>query len=462
MTANPRIFQKAAFRMNAGNTANLPPSGGGWGSGDDIQSLVGNYAQPWLTFGNGVNIGTEEDNSVTDNAFMSTPVLITKTVDNPLSFSDRFNGINRLHLWCWGFENDVKPVMVFVGSATPWGVSEPAAGTLFEDSTAGTTQKFTFLRTEVFKNTSNVDIYHYVFANNDPATAPDPTPAGTLTEVGGGGETFTYTAHSAPMYEHLFELESNDRQLREYSTAEQAMTDFVAGKRNLLATLAKRFKSHDVTYPDALCRSFNWSMSSPGLASIETNFLAFREDRDQAVTSAGWDFPADLTNNSNVPTHTQTSFRIGATPATVVEICLSEMGLNVDIPLQQIQDTCSNENLAVPVLEGKYSIGQTGTISRYDVDTYQDIRDAQSTVVTQTVSHKGYLMKEFLVSEATIPEADPTDDEVAMQALVLGVGFVPLANDPWATHLFGNTRLQNSPVVLRTRDFDPQNSMFEE
>lgn len=461
MTANPKIFQKGAFRLNAGNTVNLPPSGGGWGSGDDLASLVGDFATPWLTFGNTLDIGTEEDNSITDNAFMSTPVLISKTVDNPLSFYDRMEGINRLQFWMWGFENDVKKVMVFVGTLTPWSTSEPAAGTLFEDQT-GTTQKYDFLRTEVFKDSNGNSFFHYVFTNVGDTAAPSGTPSGTLDEIGGTSIVFTYSAHSAAMYEHLFEIEKNDTDLREYTAAEQAMDDFVAGKRNLYATLGKRFKDHDTLYEDALCRSFSWTLSAPGLAQIETNFLAFTENKDEAVTSAGWDFPANLTNNRNVPRHIDLTFRIGATPATLSDICMSELGLSVAKPLQQIQDTCSGENLAVPILEGKYDIAQTGTIARYSLKTFQTIRDAQTTVVTQTVMHQGFLMSEFLVSEANIIEAGPNDDDVSAEPLVLGIGFVPLASDPWAIHLFGNTRLQNSPVVRRQRDFNPVNSMFEE
>jgi len=142
------------------------------------------------------------------------------------------------------------------------------------------------------------------------------------------------------------------------------------------------------------------------------------------------------------------------------ELGMSNVDINVSVPLQSIQDFVSGLSIAEPEIEGKYDIGVTGTISRHTVETYQQYRDNQSVVVGHLYSNQGWYMQEYIIKEATLPTAGPDDSDIAQEPLDLKVGFVCATTHAFTNWLYGITETQSSPIVFRVRDLNPQNEML--
>ena len=439
---SPKIFQTGAMALENGKVGVNQSTG--FGTPNSVKSLAGNTAFPWLSFGNKLGIDKEEDNSITTNAFKTTARMIGQKVDNPVSFYDRFYGLNRFKYWMFGFEDEVKKVVAYKGvESAPF---TPGAAFTDQDSIP-----FTFLRKEVEKG-----VTIYVFATASVAVL-DAT--GTLTATVGGA-TLAYTSQSGYMYEHVFELDGFGRHFRDYQTVEH-LSGYTAGdKKNMAATLGKRMGDYDILYPNSMCKGFTYKLSAAGLAQYECNYIGFKEVRQTPSLASTWVLPTELSDNKGVPAHYQTSFYIGTTQATMVELGMSEINVAVETPLQVLQDTISGLWIAEPVLEAKYGLKMTGSISRHSQPTYQDIRDAQTDVCARIAQVSGWYMQEFLIREATIVDAGPDDDAVSKEPLELSIGYNGANENPFATWLQGNTLVHNSPIVLRVRDFDPTNSMF--
>jgi len=467
--ADPKVLQGAAFRLNAGNTVNLPPSGGDWLGEDTFMALAGAYMFPHFSIGNAVNVETEEDNSVIGRAFMSTPRMTGKMIDNPISCYDRFEGLDDYDYWNWGFCNDLKKVIVFKGAdpATAFvGGAIPAAGELaYEDATAGTPQIFTFVRHETTKTEPGVEEHLYVFTPDTGVTAPDPTPAGTLIQTSAPAtNNFTYTEHSVVLEEKLFEIDSLGRQLREYTTPEIAMDDYVAGKKNPFASVAKRFTPYDMEFDNVVSSGFTWSTSAPGGAKLEGNFLSPRQRRNSTTQSSpNWTLPDGLENNRSVPFHHQMQFWIGTDPSSLECLGMTELSYEVTPPLEKIQTTKSGLSLAEPYIEGKYTVGLTGTVGRHSVETYQNYRDLQTLVVAKIKMSQGYNVKTVYFKECNIIASGPDDTNVASEPLQMGVGYARAADDQWATtELTNHTQIHESPAVMLVRSPSSVNPMFKE
>jgi hypothetical protein len=385
--------------------------------------------------------------------------MIGKKIDNPLSMYARFAGLNKLHYWMWGFENSVKPVMAFVGAFSV----PPVVGTVYTDN-AVAVGEYTYLRAESAKaadGSTNVTLY--IFSVDHANTTGPVLQAGIATGPLATGH-IDFTAHSTIMYEHLYELDAFGRQLRDYRTAEQAVTDeegvvlYAAGdKKNLTATGAKRMTEYDIRYRNMLCKSFNFKCASPDLASWETNYLGFDEARGD-YDSDTWTLPTDLKTNTTVPAHYQLQFQVGRLESSLVALGVTDISVEVGIALQSLQDTVSGLYIAEPIFEDKYDIKVSGTISRHSSETYQGYRDNQDRLVARVGMNYGYYMQEILVNAATLSDAGPNDDNVAREVLALDVE--DTGANAWAVHLTGNTLIHKSPIVFRVRDFDPINQMF--
>ena len=68
-------------------------------------------------------------------------------------------------------------------------------------------------------------------------------------------------------------------------------------------------------------------------------------------------------------------------------------------------------------------------------------------------------MQEWMVKEATIPEAGPNNDDVAKEPLDLGVGYVCSTPHQFTDWLYGVTETQESPILFRVRDTSSVNEM---
>ena len=446
MATSVKINQLGAFQLEAGQAgAGLSP---GWGQSGSEEALGANDAFPWTSFGKGKTINSERPNEITSEAYPDIPQKVGEYVDKSISLYPRFysSKFGSMLYWMWGFENSIVKVGVFT-LTTP--SVEPVAGATYRDTD---TNDFTFMRKETWGTT-----IYYIFRCDDSAV---PTLAtGNLTKQAGTGDaTLTFSARSALMYEHLFELDAHERHLVDYRTAEQ-ITGWGAGdKKNRMATLGIKLGTNDYRYKNAMCKGFSLKSSAGSFTELSADFIAYDEDRGD-YSSANWTFDSGFNVSDSIIAHHNWLMQVGASATTLVDLGVTSFDLGVSIPLQVIQDTVSSTHIAEPVFEGKYGITCGMVISRHTVDTYQDYRDAWTSVVARMAARSGYYMQEFLVNETKITEAGPDDGEVPTNALKLDVGYSSTNN--WSTWLYGNTLIQSGPVVLRWRNDDSTNHMFE-
>lgn len=444
MAESIKVFQTGAFQLEAGKTG--VGQSPGWGESGSEETLGANNAFPWLNFGKGMTVNDITDNSITSEAYQDVPRIIGKYVEKPLGMYARFAGMGSFNYWMWGFENSIVKVGVFV-LTTP--SVDPTPGDTYRDVDLN---DYTFLRKEINQSTT-----YYVFRCDDNVV---PTLAtGNLDLVSGSGDDpLAFTAHSVLMYEHLYELDAHTRHFVDYLIAEQ-ITGWASGdKKNRMATLGIKMGTNDFRYKNAMCRNFGFASNAGALAEINGDFLAYEEERGD-YSSANWTFPSERNSSDNIVAHHQVMMQIGASESALTTLCVTAIDLSIGIPLQVLQDTCSGLYIAEPIMEGKYDIGLTTTISRHSVDTWQDYRDAWTSLVGRISANYGYYRQEYLVQEFKIPEAGPDDSDVASEPLTLKSGD-PSGNN-WSTWLYGNSLIQGGPIVMRVRDLDSTNHMFE-
>jgi hypothetical protein len=115
--------------------------------------------------------------------------------------------------------------------------------------------------------------------------------------------------------------------------------------------------------------------------------------------------------------------------------------------------------MSEPVMEGKYGIDLVLNLSRYSADTYQTVLDNYSDVSVQIQALSGYNMFEVLVGQAKIVEAGPTYEPVSRDSLKLA----PFYSTDTLSGWLGSTapaRVENSPILIRTRNATSANQMY--
>lgn len=468
-TPTPQIFQLAA-RLLENGLFSASPQSLGWADPLSWKTPGANDGMSWEELGNPITVNHVTDDSVTGKASMSAPRLVGLRVDLPLNFLARFSDIDDLHYWMFGFENVPQGVFVYHVDplSSPWTPSVPAVGTIFEDATLN---QFTYLRTEPAKNSIGEDELLYIFAGTTP---PDTVLGpGQLLETGAGTDTFDYLVASTQKFEHLLELDASGRRYRDYLVSEQ-ITGWSAGdKKNPMMTIAKRMSHYDFRYGNSMCRSFTYSQPSTDVARWETNFLAYKQERSDAAGgfgSATWTLLPSLEDNETAPAHFQSRTHLGEIAGVfnddpslgLQELCSADFSVAVDIPLKQDQTTCSGLYLAPPIIEGKYDITYSDTILYHVDEHWQDYRDENTRLFARFASYLGDDMLELMMKNVVLTQAGPDDSDVAMEPLEGKVSTTNAADDQWATSgwLFGNTQIQDMPLVMRVRNDNSVNSMF--
>jgi len=443
MSNTVKVLQKGAFHLEAGK-AGVGQSPG-WGQANSAASLGTNDAYPWLSWPRGKNINHAVDNSIIGNAFKDIPRKVGEHVEKPISMYSRFEGMEALYYWMFGFANSVLPVVCFVVD-TP--SVEPLAGALYDDTDDNT---FTFLR----KETSGSTVY-YVFKAEDSASPALAT--GDLTKASGTGDaTLSFTAHSTVLYEHLFELDELGRSYVPYPAAEQ-ITGYSAGdKKNRMATIGTKMGTNDFRYKNAMCSSFGFRSNAGQLGETFAEFIAHDEERG-SYNSAGWTYPSTRISNDNIVAHHQFTVQVGPSEAALTALGVTAFETGCQIPLEVMQDTLSGTHISEPTIEGKYDLALGMTLSRYSAETFQNYRDSWSNVVARIAGNYGYMMQELLYNDLIVGEAGPDESDVAKEPLVLYTGYN--SNNNWSNWLHGNSLLQNGPMVLRVRTTESQNQMF--
>jgi len=445
--ASVKIEQVGAFQLEAGQAGGAQSPG--WGESGSEESLGANDAFPWVDFGKGKTVNVAEPNEITSEGFQDIPVKVTEYTEKPLSTYARFAGLGAFNYWMWGFENSIVKVAVFT-ITTP--SVDPTAGAVYDEEVGGGGNGYTFLREETWGSTT-----YLIFRAVDSAVPAGQS--GTLYKQSGTGDaTLAYTAVSALMYEHLYELDAHERHLADYRTAEQISGWGAGDKKNRMATLGIKLDTNDFRYKNAMCKKFGFSSSAGELAMHPMEFVAYDEERAD-YSSASWTFPATFHASDNIVGHHQLVCEIGTAEGAMVAVGVTNVEFSVDIPLQIIQDTISGTHLAEPVMEGKYGVGLSMALSRHSADTYLGYRDAWTTVIGRVAGRYGYYMQEFLFNEMKVPEAGPNQDDVPKENLRFAAGYSTSNN--WSSWLYGNTLIQDGPVCFRVRNLDSVNHMFE-
>jgi hypothetical protein len=457
-----KIFEAGAFGLEYSRQATPH---GGWGDNLSANKLESSAGFPWLSFSNQFNIGTAMDNSVTSTAFETGSRIVSKTVDNDLSFHNRFEGCNAFLAWMWGWEGAaVETVALTVTDA-----SVPlVAGDVLTD--LNTTDTFTFARYETYRDMEFNLLTLAILYPDAPDTVPTAGP-GTLD---GTVNDLPYLTTSLTMYEHLYELAKDGRQLRNFTADEETalgghyVTD---DQRCLMGTLAKRYTEFQVRYANALSKKMDIKWTPAELSTYDSGYMAFREERvetgnnfEGSTQPVDFDMACSLTDVTGVVAHYQTAVEIGKRNTDTETFPLAEEGItdlniSTEIPLQNLQDTISGVYLANPFLEGKYKITSSMTVSRMDGPKFSEYRDTLQKLKGRISSNMGFLMQEVLIKEFTLTKAGGDDSDVTAEPLDLSINASCGVHD-FADHLYGQTEVNNSPIVMRTRDYNKYNMLL--
>lgn len=443
--ASVKALQKAAFKLEKGLIEDQSP---GWGEVGSEQTLGAGDAFPYLSLGKGKTINTVEDESITTNGFKDTPRKTGEFIEKSLEHDAYFTDMNNKHFWAFGFENSIVEECCFI--ITDPGV-EPIAGAVYNDIDDNS---FTFLRKEVHGS-----LVYYIFRCDD-HTVPALT-TGNLDRVSGvGDDPLVFTSRSSLMYNHLYELDAHERHLTEYRLAEEIAGYTSGDLKNRMATIGLALVN-DMIYKNAMCSKWSISSSAGQVAKFMYDFIAYTESRGD-YSSSSWTFPSGIITNTNRMSHDQFKVEVGTNENSLYTLGISDFDVNIEIPLNKIQDTASGLYLAEPVFEGQYSLGCNLVISRHTANTYQDLMDAWTTVCVRISAVYGYYRFELLINAAKVKSPGASDDDVARENLELVPYYTTpgVSSNNFATWLYGNTLIQKSPIILRVRDLSSINQMF--
>jgi len=444
--ANPKMFQKGAFKLESN-------SSDGWGG--DKATFGANDGFPWITFDNSLGTETAENESVLDRAFKSNPRKVKELPENPLSAYVYFSQLRNFLYWCLGYENDPNEVVVVKVATSTDPCSSSEVGEVFSDGT----NDFLYVRSE--KQSSSM--YQIIFEPSSSSQVPDGstmTGADNADEISSGD----IDSISDTMYEHILELDSRGRQMRTLSSSEyNSLDDFGStDKKTLQATLCKKMENYDLLYKNAMSKSFSLSASPGGLMQINSDFVAYNEERVAlSRPSDTYDLISALATLDNVIAHYQCKFELGETESGLTELGIGEFNLNAENPLNMEQSTLSGYSVDSPILSAPYNVSLSATIQRHSAQTWQTIRDNWTSVVGKLSAWYGFKLFKVVIEEGKINTAGPDNSDVAKEPLELNAGYVSASNwTDWSAGQSGSIDpSQRSPLKVVIRDTDNTNSM---
>jgi hypothetical protein len=432
-----KILEKMAVRLELATDTNA-----GWGLAPSILTPTTGDLIPYTSLEKGMTPVSVEDNSISNAGFSDTPVQTGLMVEKSFAMNLWYSGLDAILYWIFGFENSIVPVCLFTIS----GVSvEPTGGAVYHDTDS---TDFTFLRKEVQKNAT-----YYIFST---ATVPVLATGNLSKQSGTGDTTLAFTAHSVKYYEHLFELDANERHLAAFRTAEQ-ITGYASGMRkNRCMSIGVSTSVTDLLYPNAMCKKFSLQSAAGQISTMSCDYVAHKELRGN-YTSSGWTLPSDFISNSMEMIHHHLRFKIGTTESALVSLGVSDVSFGLDIPLDSVQNTESGLYISEPMFEGKYKTSLEAKLTRYAATTYAGYRDAWTTVCGVIESFYGYYGFELMFNTMKISTAGPDSSNVESEPLKFEIG---LDSNAFPLRLYGNTLIQSGPVVCRVRNLNSANSMF--
>jgi hypothetical protein len=446
MATTVKNVRKGVFRIEQGATEVA------WGTGGvDFTSDVDNLF-PYLTLGAKKKVGHVTDDSIVGLAFSPTPNLVSGYVEDSLSAMAKYERQLDFLTWAFGFNSIPVKAVCFVLSA-----GTPVVG----DTYTTDSKTFTFKRTE-----ANRAGTLYTFT---PTTVAPTTATGTLTRTGGtGSATCTYTAVSVLMYERVYELDAKNRHVVAPAAAAythqaalgiEGYTGLSTRYKNRRASMAVANGPADVLMINTMCKKFGLGSSAGDYAKWAADFCGYSQTRG-SYGSANW-IPqsADIMNADLDLLHHQLEFSVGTAEGSMVDLGVTDFSFDVGIPLQVQQDCISGTYMQEPVMEGKYDIKVSATLSRHANDVYQAYRDAWTEVLVRAKYVSGYRLISFMFGSNKISDAGPDDGGVAKEPLVFTPGWQ--ATKPFPLALTG-ALYQGSPINVLVRDTNALNPLIGE
>jgi hypothetical protein len=287
-------------------------------------------------------------------------------------------------------------------------------------------------------------LWYWMFGYEDGGDSPD--------DLGGG------------YYEHMFELDAHERHYTTYRTAEQTAGDYAStDRKNRAASFAFKRGPNDHRYAHQLCTGFTFSSSADdGLVRFTSKGIGPKEERGD-YGSGTWTMPTALQGSSLDVLHRQCTVSIKPSGGAFIAYGVSAWEVNVEIPLKMDRDTESGLYLIEPVMEGGYTVNATVTLSRHSADTFPGYRDNWTECLMKIVATSGSYSFELYLPSMKIPDAAPSEDDVAQVPITFTCAKEPDITSPvFATEMGNMTMIQGGQLFLITNNTNSVNEMRRE
>jgi hypothetical protein len=462
MGASSKITQSGAFGNEFSYAS--PNQHLGWGNTPPNTPLSKDAGFPYLNFEHDPEPVLERDASVNSKAFQTGEREVGRTLDKALSFNNRSEGIDKQLAWMFGWESKTRQVIVL-------NVTNFVTATIGEEFTDGT-DDYKFVRCYKSRTITNRILYWVVLEYNSVLPAAPVAPA-TLTLERLVGDDIVYSSVDL-MYEHLYEISDDGRLFRPFSSAEltllgnQATSDDI---RTCMSSLAKKFPTYLMQFDNTKCYKFNFKWSPAKFTEVACNWLGYDQKRfkttDPEYGDVDFDMPCPMVEANNIFAHNQTRVEFGLHSEmydgdNYTFYPVTDMSIDVEVPLQKQQDTESGLYLTDPVLSGQIAITAEATITHSKDEQFMDWRDNRTQLAMRISSVNGAYSQELLIKKLTINKSGPDMGDVSAEPLMLSVALT-CGTHPFEDWLSddtnGNSEIMGSPLVLRVVNKNPYNEM---
>jgi len=261
------------------------------------------------------------------------------------------------------------------------------------------------------------------------------------------------------IYSHLFELDSHERNLASYRTAEKTAVDYnMLDRKNRYACLGIKRGTNDFRYPFLLCGGFGFSSTAGEALKWTAKGPAYREDRSD-YSSGSWTLAAGLGGSANKIMHHHLTLSLAPASGAFVDLAVTDVNVSVDIPLLLDQDSESGKYIAEPVMNGKYGVDFNFTLSRHAVDTYLQYRDNFQEVFAKLVYTSGDYEFGLYLPSMVINDSAPTGDDVARLPIAFSTAKEPSGGNPFVTEVGDHDIIQAGPLFCITKNTNSTNEM---
>lgn len=263
-------------------------------------------------------------------------------------------------------------------------------------------------------------------------------------------------------YRHVYELDKYERHYTSYRTAEQTDVGYLStDRKNRAADFAYKEGTNDHRYAFAMCQAFSFSSSASDLLKWGATGRGYQEERGD-YSSSTWTLPTGQSGSSLCATHQDLTFSIGPSGA-LVTLGVSDLSIEVEVPLALQQDSESGKFLIEPVFEGKYTVNVSFIVTRHSADTYLAYRDSWQQVAFKAVYASGSNNIGLYCPALNVVESEVSEEDVPNVPVVLRSGPEPNTGVPvFTTELGTVNQIQFPPLFCIAENEDSTNEMRRE